>query len=73
MHRLMGRAWLASIAIWLVGCKTVYVPTECPPPVPMPIELSQPPPQESMQLRLQAIYRRWLGSAPSSTTDSQAK
>lgn len=64
---------LALIAISTGGCATRYVATECPPPVPMPVELSQPPPQESMQQRLQAIYLRWLGTAPSSTTDSQSR
>ncbi|MCC7126430.1 MAG: hypothetical protein IT178_16390 [Acidobacteria bacterium] len=73
MLREMARVSLVSIAISIGGCATRYVATECPPPVPMPVELSQPPPQESMQQRLQAIYLRWLGTAPSSTTDSQSR
>ena len=70
MHRLMARVSLVSIAISIAGCATRYVAHQCPPPAPMPIELASPPPQGSMQQRLQAIYLRWLATAPSSTTDS---
>lgn len=72
MSRLRRAGLLASCAMLTAGCATRYVATECPPPVPIPPELSRPPPP-LMQPALQAIYQRWLSAAPSSTTGSPVR
>ena len=72
MSRLRRAGLLASIAIWTAGCATRYVAPQCPPPVPIPPELSRPPPA-LMLPQLQAIYQRWLSDAPSSTTGSPVR
>ncbi len=68
------RFWLIGTALWLTGCAAPsrVVPIQCPPPPPIPAELSQKA-QGSMQSQLRLLYQALLGDAPSLETDSATR
>ncbi len=57
------RFWLIGTALWLTGCAAPsrVVPIQCPPPPPIPVELSHRP-TGSYLSQLSSLYQDWLTS-----------
>lgn len=68
------RYWPIVTALWLTGCAAPsrVVPIQCPPPPPIPPELSRRA-EGSMQSQLRLLYQDLLGDVPSPETDSATR